>query len=158
MDEKLLIEGKDYTISCSDNKDVGTARVAITFVGNYKGTAETAFTIKAKDVSETVKVEEIVDQTYTGNPILPKLTVKDGDFVLEENKDYSVAYEKNVNVAESPAVGKIAFIGNYAGNAEVSFKIVPATLNIENLTTAWNQPIYQIITNEQDVADSLYSP
>lgn len=155
LDEKLLIEGKDYTISCSDNKDVGTARVAITFVGNYKGTAETTFTIKAKDVSETVKVEKIVDQTYTGNPILPKLTVKDGDFVLEENKDYAVAYEKNVNVAESPAVGKIAFIGNYAGNAEVSFKIVPATLNIENLTTVWNQPIYQIITNEQDVADSL---
>lgn len=155
LNGKLLSAGEDYTVTYSDNINVGTGHVTITFVGNYKGTAETVFAIKAKDISGSAEVEEIADQTYTGDPILPKLTVKDGNVVLEENKDYTVVYEKNTNVAESPANVKITFIGNYAGNTTASFKILPAELKIENVTSTWNRPIYQIVTNEQDVADSL---
>src|SRR5699024_9103450 len=42
-----------------------------------------------------VTVEPIPDQTCTGQPIAPKLTVKDGEKLLVEGADYSVRYADN---------------------------------------------------------------
>lgn len=41
----VLTQGKGYKISCSNNTDVGTAKVKITGIGNYGGTIETTFNI-----------------------------------------------------------------------------------------------------------------
>ncbi|MFD2531742.1 YDG domain-containing protein, partial [Gracilimonas halophila] len=46
-----LTEGTDYTVSYSNNTDVGTAGVTITGTGNYSGSLETTFEITPKDVS-----------------------------------------------------------------------------------------------------------
>ena len=46
--EKTLILGTDYTVSYSDNTNVGTAKATITGIGNYIGTVEKTFTISPK--------------------------------------------------------------------------------------------------------------
>ena len=40
-----LSEGKDYTVSYSDNKNVGTGTIKVTFMGNYTGSISRTFTI-----------------------------------------------------------------------------------------------------------------
>lgn len=52
-DGSLTLEsGKDYSVSYSNNVNVGTAIVTITGKGNYKGTVTTTFTINAKIVEK----------------------------------------------------------------------------------------------------------
>jgi uncharacterized repeat protein (TIGR02543 family) len=46
--ETTLTLGTDYTVSYSDNTNVGTATATITGKGNYSGTVEKTFTITAK--------------------------------------------------------------------------------------------------------------
>ena len=45
------ISSSNYTVKYSDNKNVGTAKVTITFKGNYSGTKTISFTIKPKQVT-----------------------------------------------------------------------------------------------------------
>ena len=58
--EKVLVEGTDYTVEYSDNKNAGTATVTITFTGNYSGTATSTFIINKKDVIVSVNNEAII--------------------------------------------------------------------------------------------------
>ncbi|MCQ2532821.1 MAG: DUF4214 domain-containing protein, partial [Saccharofermentans sp.] len=44
---KTLVNGTDYTVSYSNNTNVGTATVSITGKGNYSGTVNKTFTISA---------------------------------------------------------------------------------------------------------------
>ena len=58
----------------------GTAKVSITFIGNYSGTAATNFDIIARVVTEddkTVTIQPIADQTYTGSEITPEPVIID---------------------------------------------------------------------------------
>ena len=48
MGSKTLTRQKDYTISMSDNTKVGTAKVVVKGVGNYKGTKTKNFSINPK--------------------------------------------------------------------------------------------------------------
>ena len=50
-DSTTLINGTDYTVSYSNNVNVGTATVTITGKGNYSGTISKTFTISAKQRS-----------------------------------------------------------------------------------------------------------
>ena len=43
--EKTLVKDTDYTVTYSDNTNVGEAKATITFKGNYSGTIEKTFTI-----------------------------------------------------------------------------------------------------------------
>ena len=51
VDDKTLIETKDYTVSYSDNTNAGAAKVTITGAGNYTGKKEKAFTIDKADLT-----------------------------------------------------------------------------------------------------------
>jgi len=64
-EDETLTEAVDYTVSYSNNTDVGTAGVTITGTGNYSGSLETTFEIIPKDVS-ALTVGSIADQEYTG--------------------------------------------------------------------------------------------
>lgn len=47
IDGKTLKEGEDYTVTYSDNKNAGTAKITVTGKGNYKDSADATFTITA---------------------------------------------------------------------------------------------------------------
>jgi len=68
----VLTEGKDYKISYSGNKKVGTAKYTIKFQGNYKGSKAVSgtFTIVPAGLNDATDGLKIVlaDQIYKGKP------------------------------------------------------------------------------------------
>lgn len=93
--------------------------------GNYNS-ANGAYvlTVGPKSISG-VSVDTVSDQPYTGSPIMPKLTVKDGEKTLVEGMDYTVSYSDNtaVGTAGVTITGK----GNYTGTTGTTFQIVANT-------------------------------
>ena len=122
---KTLTAGTDYTVTYKDNTNVGTATATVTGTGNYTGSVETKFNITAKALTASM-VWDIAAQTYTGSPIVPELTVKDGETALSKDTDYTVKYQKNLNAgtATVTVTGK----GNYSDSVSKTFTIEPKSI------------------------------
>lgn len=118
--EELEI-GTDYTVSYSNNVNVGTATVTVTGKGDYTGTVKKTFTIKAKSISDLL-ISSISDQTYTGSAIEPEIVIDSGAGTLVSGTDYTVSYSNNTNVGTATAT--ITGKGNYTGTTSVTFDIV----------------------------------
>ena len=118
--KKTLTAGTDYTVTYKDNTNVGTAKVIVTGKGNYTGSVEAKFNITAKALTASM-VRDIAAQTYTGSPIVPELTVKDGEIALSKDTDYTVKYQNNLNAGTATVTltGK----GNYSGSVNKDFTI-----------------------------------
>ena len=87
------------------------------------------------DVKGGLRIEKIADQTYTGKAIKPAVVVYDGETLLVEKKDYTVKYEKNVNVGTTATV-KVTGKGNYTGTDTATFNIVKKDLGDADITVA----------------------
>ncbi len=142
-DEKgNVIPNSQYDVTYQNNTNVGTATVKIKFKNNYDGVLNTTFDIipkKHNDGHDNTKpagdsnpgdfkaeIEDIPTQYYTGTPLTPKPTVKDGNKILVEGVDYKiVGYEDNDK--EGTAKLYIEFMGNYSGKATATFNIIDAT-------------------------------
>jgi gliding motility-associated-like protein len=120
-----LILGTDYTVSYSNNTNVGTTTATITGAGNYSGTTTQTFVIVAKAAS-TLSIDAIASQTYTGAAISPTVVVKDGSATLTLGTDYTVAYSGNINAGMATVT--ITGMGNYLGDNPQTFTIVPKAL------------------------------
>ena len=66
--------------------------------------------------------------TYTGSPITPSLTVKNGTAVLTAGTDYDVEYQNNVNAGTASAI--ITMKGNYSGALSKTFTIIKPMLAV----------------------------
>ncbi len=118
--EKVM-ENTDFTVKYSNNINVGTAKVTVSGKGIYKVLSSIAnFTIITKSIAP-VTFATISEQDYTGEAVIPTLTVTDGNRVLKEGVDYTVTFKNNVN--EGTATATIQGIGNYHGTASTSFEI-----------------------------------
>ena len=92
LGDKLLTNGVDYTVTYEKNVNVGTANVIVKGTGNYKDTITKTFRIAAADISSAVAYK-ISDQTYTGSPITPAVTVSMADgTTLKAGVDYHIPY------------------------------------------------------------------
>lgn len=121
-----LTEGKDYTLTYSDNDSAGIASVKVTGIGNYTGTTSGTYQIMPGDISKlSARVENCV---YTGKTLTSQVTV-DG---LTENTDYTVVYENNVNAGTAKAI--LIGMGNYSGTLEAAFEITPKDLSAAVIT------------------------
>ena len=60
---------------------------------------------------------------YSGSPIRPVPTVKDGILSLKAGTDYSVSYSKNIDIGT--ATVKVTGKGSYGGSKSVTFTITP---------------------------------
>lgn len=134
-DDILLEKGTDYDLSYENNINVGTATIIVTFKGNYSGEKRMNFNIVAKALTQDdVVIEPIESQTYTGEPIEPKPTVKFGDVTLTENTDYELSYSDNTSAGTATVT--VTFKGNYSGTATANFEITAKDLtNDDNLST-----------------------
>ncbi|MBQ3463799.1 MAG: glycosyl hydrolase family 5, partial [Clostridia bacterium] len=85
-----------YTLAYSDNVNVGTATVTVTFIGNYTGTRTLHFNIVARTLGQNdIVISDISSDpyTYTGSAVTPKPTVSTSEGTrLYENTDYTLAY------------------------------------------------------------------
>lgn len=118
--EKVM-ENTDFSVKYSNNINVGTAKVTVSGKGAYKVLSSIAnFTIITKSIAP-VTFAAISEQDYTGEAVIPTITVTDGNRVLKEGVDYTVTLKNNVN--EGTATATIQGIGNYHGTASTSFQI-----------------------------------
>lgn len=128
----LLEKGKDYTVSYSNNKKIGTAKVKITGKGKFRGSKTITFQIvnissnnnysKGNISISKTTISKIYDQKYTGNQIKPKLYIRYEGELLTENIDYTIDYFNNINVGNAKIT--INGIGNFKGTKNLTFKIV----------------------------------
>ncbi len=81
---------------------------------------------------QSITIDAIASQTYTGSAITPTVVVKDGATTLTETTAYTVAYSSNTNVGTATVT--ITGTGNYSGTKAQTFGIVAkaaSTLTID---------------------------
>ena len=106
----------------------------VTGKGKYAGTVSKNFTITPKQAKHASKitVSNIADQKYTGEVIVPKVTVTVDGVQLVKGKDYTVSvlnstrltYDLDKKIKKGTATMIITGIGNYQGTlAKKSFTV-----------------------------------
>ena len=150
--ETTLEEGTDYTVSYADNTNPGTATVIVTGKGNYTGEATAQFTIVQLDAQYLSVIVTPDEVAYNGSAQRPPVTVKLGETVLVEGRDYTLSYENNVN-AGLTTVSAICH-GNITGTHTVCFTITPAMLTEVNV----DQTVFPYTGEEQSIGvTSVYA-
>ena len=125
--DKTLVKDKDYTLSYSNNKDIGEGVVIVKGIGTYRFTAEKSFRICYNIASLTA--ETVPDQTYTGNAITPDIVLYNGEYKLVKDTDYTLTYSNNTAIGTG--IINVTGKGKYAGTRIQSFNItVPQVLNL----------------------------
>ena len=113
---------------------------ATTSVYSYAGTVcsdgtvnEVPYVEKEPGVTEKSDIADCdislaeTSYTYDGTAKEPEVTVKDGDSVLENGKDYKVTYSDNINAGK--ATVHITGIGDYEGKVSKTFTIEPKLID-----------------------------
>ncbi len=123
IDNQQLVSGKDYTVSYSSNKKVGTGRVIITAVpgSGYTGTYTKSFKIVKDSISDGGVSGVAKQYKYTGKRIKPVPTLKVNGFILTRGKDYTFSYKNNKKRGTATII--IKGKGNYKGTKKKKFKI-----------------------------------
>lgn len=134
LDGEVLDSYYDYTVSYKNNILPGenTASVTVTGKGLYSGSQEMKFTIRPKDIQDTMTVNLAqTSVTYTGTEQKPKVTVYDSDSyyanVLEEGTDYILTYADNTEAGTATVT--VTCTGLYAGEAVKEFTITPLDIS-----------------------------
>lgn len=132
-DEKLLEEGKDYTLTYKNNVNAGenTARVIVKGKGNYSGQSEEkSFTIKPKEItSENIQAQSLTP-SYNGKVQKPSPTIMVDGKKLAKNKNYILSYSDTTEGAYKDAGTwniTVSGKGNYTGEVTVTFRILDST-------------------------------
>ena len=123
---KTLVKNRDYTVSYFNNKNVGTATVNITGIGNYRGVARTTFKITRKSLTGAIVKTVSTGYVYSGSAKCPKPIVISGNTTLKLDRDYKVTYTNNKNVGTATVT--VTGIGSYSGTAKCTFKITRCSL------------------------------
>jgi len=135
---KTLTAETDYTVSGNKGTNAKTYTMTLTGKGNYTGTETADFTIAPKALSASMIIVAAGPHYYTGNAIMPGVTVKDGSRTLTKNTDYMVSYKNNTNAGTTATV-TITGNGNYTGTASKTFTItyspLPAGKNLTDYVT-----------------------
>ena len=162
-----LEKDKDFTLSFTTTdgaslneapRDVGVYYAVFTGKGEYTGTASESFSIRASNDLSAAEVTCKKYYVYTGQPVqVEDLQVTLNGLVLTEGKDYTVWYDTNGYVSQTPPVGTppageenkgvtisliIRGTGAYTGEAKTSFEIVPQE-DILNGATITGPAVYQ---------------
>lgn len=151
VEEQLLTLDQDYTLSYTDNVDVGQAAVVVTGIATasetqgYTGTVEVPFTITEAQTQpeETLPEKQPLELTadhvtmeqtefaYTGSPVEPQVTVTVEGISLEKDRHFALEYVNNL----LPGTGTAIIRGidpqtqdqGYTGEVRLDFTILAAT-------------------------------
>lgn len=103
------INGLSKTVKITDDKKGDKE-----FIANWK-----------RDIASCDIVLSPTEFIYNGSAKKPSITITDGEKILVKSTDYSVAYSSNIAVGTAKVT--IKGIGDYGGNIEKTFEIVPIT-------------------------------
>ena len=88
----------------------------------------------------TATIAPIPDQTWTGSPIEPSVTVTLGGVTLVRGTDYTVAYSGNTAVGTATVT--VTGTGNYSGQVQATFAIVAPQLTPLTVTATAADKVY----------------
>ena len=131
MAGELVVPAEAYTISGNKATNVGNYLIEIVpkdDAQNYDGTAKAQWSIVAANANLFTIQLASAELVYNGTEQKPTATVKDGDAVLVEGTDYTLAYTNNVNVGTATVTA--TGIGNYTGTQTKEFAITKADMVI----------------------------
>lgn len=147
LGDRILVAGKDYTLSYENNMGRGTADITVKGKKNYKGKISGKFKIDQRDVAPlSVSATDVVYQNKAGALAASKTTVTDvNGKTLVEGTDYRVSYaylsdtrladgtlkkentsvdmQKDVIPVETLIAVRINGIGNYKGNTQTAIRV-----------------------------------
>lgn len=109
----ILKQNTDYTLSYTNNTNVGVGIVTITGKGNYTGTAMRDFSIVSQSIQKAKITKKISGKHIT-------ITVKANGSKLKKNKDYKISTKNNRKKHKLTIVVK--GIGNYSGAKKLTVK------------------------------------
>lgn len=138
FDGNKKLDENDYKVECSDNKDATKkAKIKIIGQGNYEGTIEGTYEIKPFDITNMnvnpsnaqeneVYLKYDTAYQYTGNSILPNISVFKGNKEIVSNKklkkDLTLTCTNNVD-KNTKVSFKVEGKKNLKGSKEGSFAI-----------------------------------
>ena len=135
---KVELSGVDITSSCevSNNVQANAGSYQLTATAkddsNYTGSVNKDFTIARKAITPTIAVTGTY--TYTGSPITPTFTVKDGSDVLTAD-DYTAVVTDNTNVGNGTITVTEKTTGNYTfSETQQNFAIGKGTYGDQTTT------------------------
>ena len=144
----IVVPAESYEVTDNKATTVGNYTAKVTGKGNFKGEVTTAWSIVAANAQLFELTLGTTEYTYDGNAKTPTVTVKDGEAVLAENTDYTLAYTGNVNAGTATVTATAK--GNYTGTQTATFTILPATLT--RVTLAQTEFQYDMDKNVTQVA------
>ena len=119
--DRTLTEGKDYTLSFSNNQNSGVGTFTITGLGLYSGTLTNNFGIWQINLSQAEVTFSQSSYLYTRTPLTPKPTVTWNGITLTENVDYTLSWHNNAQ--QGNAYVTVSGKGNFTGETNKSFYI-----------------------------------
>lgn len=131
--EVTLVEGKDYELAYSNNRDVGTARMKITGKGAYSGTMTKTFKIVPYRLEEgstgiSAVLADGEEQTWQKGGVVPKVKVTFNGTELVEGTDYVLSGKNHTEIAVQKGLQPYVIIKgrkNFGGSRQLAFVIVP---------------------------------
>lgn len=129
---KYGIEEGNYTLTSSPTyTEVGTYNIYYQIIADNYNDLEgnQILTINAIDIEVPTYKQNTNEIIYDGTAKMPEFTLKNEDYTLEKDKDYTVEYSDNINAG----TGKITITGkeHYKGTIEKTF-----TINSQDLSFA----------------------
>ena len=138
---KTLVEGVDYMLSYTANKEPGTAVITVTGRGTYQGGQKIAnFTIKKIEMAD-VEINMSADKfEFNKRAQAPVFTLKDKNgHVLVENEDFTMTGATgNIDAAEYTVTFAAVEDSHYNGESTVKYTITPVDVDIDKVTIKYS--------------------
>ena len=145
---KTLRENTDYAVVYEDNRDIGTAKVRVSGIGEYVGSCVCNFDITPIDIAGAGIVSVLESENaslsgtgengepifaYTGSPLTPKMQVMFDGKLLTEGVDYTISLKNNTD----PGKAEIEVVGTgiYRGSFRSEFVIGGVETDINQTKT-----------------------
>ena len=143
-----LVEGSDYTVSFTNNLNVGTASLTLTGIGGYTGTKSAVFSITAKTLTITA-----VDKS------------KVYDSAVYTPTDYTVSYDGFVSGEDESVLSEtLSFTGTaLSATASGTYVITPGGLSSSNYSITYVSGVLSITQRDMSevgvatIADRVYN-
>lgn len=127
-----LEQGVDYKVEYKNNINAGRATYVVTGIGGYSGKLTGTYNIKPVPASQLRFIKDANLVAYAIGGAKVGLIVKNGSTVLEEGKDYRIAYKDNVKVFKTladTASFTVTLKGNYTGTYTDTFVIARSIIS-----------------------------
>ena len=164
--DNTLVKNTDYTLSYTDNVNVGVGSVKVVALGDaYAGEKTETFTITALDLAGCTATATSESFTYTGYDIRPAVTVKMGERIVPSN-NYTVTYTNNREIGQATATITPSN-DNLTGTQTATFAITAVNLSDCELEIVGDTefeadgtpklPTVKVTYNGEEVASTEYT-